>query len=316
MKKLIYSAIGLIGLGFILMVMGFVLSGGKLSSFQVGFTRDDDYTKETVSDVTVIDKVEIQLKTRNVSFALNEDESYRVEYYQSERDNVLISVTDGIMKIEEEKPKFQLFFWGFRSRQVATVVVVLPKDFTGEIAIRSDTGEIHITALEVLEKLSVEVKTGKVLVSNLTVNSPLKIQSSTGTVEISNLVAPSLGIKVSTGKIVLNDTFVTGEATLGSSTGNITITGIQSVSLNCRAPTGKIIIENTLTDTLKAEASTGSVSVKLIGKAADYRLNVHSDTGSVKFQGEKYGSSLINPVGSKSITVSTSTGNISINISE
>jgi len=316
MKKFIYTALIILGLGFVLMLTGFILNGGKLNAISLRFNRDADYSKTTAADVADISAVEINLKARHIVFSLSEDNSYKVEYYESERDKIMVTVTDNVLKIKDNPPKYNFFFWGFRSRKVSTVTVVLPKDFTDEIAVDNNTGDVDLSELSLLTKLNVEVNTGDVMISGLTVNSHLEITSSTGNIEINGLTAPSLEIEVSTGRIYLTGVIISEVTSLKSSTGNIYISDMQSARLNVIASTGNLKIEDTITDSINAQTSTGSVTIKFYGVVEEYKLDLHTNTGRIRFQGEKCGNNLINPIGSKSITVSTSTGSISIDIYE
>ena len=139
----------------------------------------------------------------------------------------------------------------------------------------------------------------------------VKLDSSTGVLTVSELACKTLTVDLSTGDanlIGVSADVLTADA----STGSIRLTDCAVKDAQFDVSTGSIEARNlTVTESLRADASTGDVALDIRGQAADFAMELESGTGAVrvdgKDQGDDYSSS-----GSIPITVDTSTGDVTI----
>ena len=142
-----------------------------------------------------------------------------------------------------------------------------------------------------LDSVDLDTSTGELIVSQVSCKT-LTVDLSTGEAHLIAVTADQLTADSSTGSIVLTDCAVK-DAKLDVSTGSI-----ESERL-------------TVTRSLRADASTGDVTLELCGRAADFGMNLESGTGDVTVDGKDRDDEFKSS-GSIPLLVETSTGDIDV----
>ena len=312
MKKLVLSSIIIIGLGLVLTAIGFALTGGKIMFANV---REKDYSKQAVSGNELFEKLEVSFNVRDIILELSEDESYKIEYYEADYDKVNVNIVNNTLKISGERERYRFFNWPITSSDIFKVKIYIPLSFNGSVSIVGSTGKVEIKPIPELDDLYIKLSTGKVIITNLKAND-IVLKTSTGSVDVNYLEAVTLNITVSTGSIILNNSKITNITYLYSSTGTIKVNNLETLQINSNSSTGRTTMEDIIVDDLDVTTSTGTITIKIIGKHEDYKIDCRVSTGSIRFQGEKYGTTLISLLGSKSVKARSSTGSVNLDIDE
>jgi len=279
--------------GLVLFTVGLVLAKGDFSVIKTGFSTDANYEQVEHTGTDSIKSVDIDVTTNNIEFFYSEDETYLVSYYESEDETFTFS-TDGEILYLKGVYKFKFFNWNFKSKEISKINVYLPKSFNGEILCHTSTGDITINDFSDIEGLDLDVSTGDITITNSTIVGKLNVNSSTGDIKVQN-------------------TLISGDTILKTSTGGITFSNSETNSINSNSSTGSIDLYNITCDNIIAKVSTGTIKIDIVGSEDDYRANLSTNTGYIKYQGIKIEGQLLNSNGTKTLTASASTGNVVIN---
>lgn len=313
MKKIIIIAAALIGIGFLGMFVGLALNNWNISVF--GFYEDSSYYQEVFTSDEVIERVEVHLKARNVYFYSNDEEVFRVEYYDTEQKEVTINAKEETLYIDEDYEN-RIFCWRFYYGLKRTVNVYLPVGFSGTVIADNKTGSINITNVAVLEKLETRVTTGSLKIADIHLKTFTSFITSTGNVDINNIQAPSLNIETTTGRLSLKNAIIDGALSLNVRTGSVTVMNLKADSFMAQTTTGSIHAFGIVCGETDLSASTGNIKLYLKGSEEDFTITTTTNTGVISYQGKKQGRQLNILRGSKAVKVSTSTGSINITIEE
>jgi len=112
------------------------------------------------------------------------------------------------------------------------------------------------------------------------VAGPVQAETSSGTLTLMNL-ADAAQARSTSGSVVLNN--IAGDIVANSSSGQIRATSVRHIR-EVKSSSGSISLEGTFTDAAQVQASSGTVTVKLLPGSA-VQLDVTTDSGSVVPQG-------------------------------
>lgn len=285
---------------------------GDLSFMKNIFCKNANYEKVVHNGSDVFTSVEIDVSTNHVQFFKSFDESYNIEYYESKNDKFNFSVQDEKL-ILKSVYKFKFFNWGFKSREVSQINIYLPMSFNGNIYAHTSTGSVIIDGFNV-EQIYIKATTGYLKAANCIINGKFDVITTTGAAEIANIKSQSLVADSTTGKIKISNVTVENDSIIRSSTGSIMIDNFSSNSIECSASTGSIEFGKTICPNINVRTSTGSIKMDIIGNKDDYKADVTTTTGSIKFNGLKVKGKLVSLNGTNSLFAKASTGSITINI--
>ena len=310
MKYLKIFVLTIIIIGVVFVVWGLVVTDDLTDLVEL-YDSSSQYEKMEGSGSEVISGVDISVDVRDVSLFFSEDETYRLEYYEAEKDKITISIVDGILKVEN-KVRFW-FHWGYISSEVCQMDVYLPASFKDSIDVETATGDVIIADFE-LTSLKIEVNTGDIEINNCNISDALEIDTDTGDVSISKVSTASTIIHTDTGRISIDDSESQDQMDLKTATGDVYIKDGVADKIVVRTSTGDIKFTNVSCPDLILHASTGDINVDLLGSSQDYRLKLRTDTDDITFQGNKYEYKLEIGQGSKYLEATTSAGWIKVNI--
>lgn len=142
----------------------------------------------------------------------------------------------------------------------------------------------------------------------------VKLDGATGDMTVSQLKCKTLTVDLSTGDanlIAVSADKLTAEA----STGSIILTDCSVKDAELDVSTGDIEARDlTVTGSLNADASTGDVELDILGRAADFAMELSSGTGSVSVDGRDYHHDYASS-GSIPLKVEASTGDVDVTFS-
>lgn len=176
-----------------------------------------------------------------------------------------------------------------------TLKIYLSNDFSGDIGIKNDTGDITASGITannlkiegetgdikitdlVSQNFELETETGNITIENI---NALKVDVSgeTGDISLNNLNCQNLEVENETGCVSLNAVAVEGSVNLENETGDIDINGLYATNINIKNDTGNVNFTDFDGKDIKIETDTGDVT----GKINTPKLyEAHTSTGEV-----------------------------------
>ena len=282
-KKSSFGNIYLVVLGFITVIC--VVVG--LSINANGFGNDNGPKKDGSIEIGEFSELKVDLDVTSVVIEKGSNWDIR---YEKVPEKIIPKVEnkDGKLIVTQKKTKFHFSFFGFGNKG----------------------GKVYITIPENANVSSVEalVDTGSCTVEDLLLGN-VKIDVDTGSVKVDKVVADKLEVGTDTGSVKIeNSSFY--ETIVDSDTGSTSIDGLEGTKLKVTEDTGAIKVLDSVVEEIFAEADTGSVKVDSAFKSIDastdtgsvkvdfvntlcsedeVKVKLKTDTGSVRYNGEKYG---------------------------
>ena len=267
------AAASLILLGMVIFGIAACSAGGDFSKFNT-----DDYETNTHEISEDFSNLSINTDTADILFAPSDDGICKVVCHELEKENHLVSVSDGTLKINTSTSEKKWYDYIEISVGSPKITVYLPKTEYVSLFISEDTGDIEISKNFKFENVDISSSTGDVKflasVSNL-----MKVKTSTGDICVENISATSLDLSVTTGKVTVLGANLTGDVTVSASTGKAHLTNVTCKNLISSGSTGDISLNNVIaTEKLSIERSTGDVNFDLSDAS---EIVVKTDTGNV-----------------------------------
>lgn len=222
----------------------------------------------------------------NVDFCdliIEPSDHFGVSYCVDNRYRFSADVVDGCLTVTQlTGPVFgmassgNLIFFGtgniidFRAKDQYVKVYIPENAKLGSVKLVNGNGDVTGSGFTA-ENLTVQNSFGEADLSGIDADS-IEIAMGNGTLEAKELLAETLNITQEFGDIVLEDSKITGTAVL--SNGN-----------------GSSDIKKTDTDDLKITSEFGDVNIELTGSVLQYTLNLNTEFGEVKINGEDMGES-------------------------
>jgi|GEM_PF-645012 DUF4097 and DUF4098 domain-containing protein YvlB len=326
--------------GMVMVIASFFM-GSSLAEITGFFNDEESYSEVMTQDVTdPIDTLMIDVQTRHLIFHDSDDDQMHITYRVHETKDEWTFSDDvlGTYEIiqEEKQPLWNWFNFSFVADEYREVHVYIPHDWILTLQLKSSVGDIELIygVEKSYETLDVSTDTGSIKLQNIQANS-LQADLDTGDASLVNLnIQGDIMVTNSTGDIVLNN--VVGQETeLRTSTGKITLETFNLTSLDADVSTGRIILDEgtidggcvlhsdtgnitiTLVDAthFDIDSSTGDVTVNVLDLSL-YRLDLETDTGTIRIDGLSQGSEHQTSTGTIAFTVSVNTGNITINVQD
>ncbi len=251
---------------FLVVAAALILSGGGIFSIAMavkGWDFDMLNTSKCVSNSYTpegdFQSIAVETDTADVVLAPAADGVLRVECYEEEKVQHVVTVADGVLSIKKHDTRKWYDHIGFFNVSTPRITVYLPKSAYDALTVRASTGDVEIP-----RELSF---------------TTVDIELSTGDMRMHASASEALRVKTSTGKILLEGVSA-GAIALSSSTGKTMLTDVACKSLTTEGETGGIRLERVIAqECISIERDTGSVTFDACDAA---EINVKTDTGDVK----------------------------------
>ncbi|HHU56489.1 MAG TPA: DUF4097 domain-containing protein [Acholeplasmataceae bacterium] len=311
-KKLI---IAFACVGLILMISGFILIKGNLKSIVDAFASDEDYELITKTGSEKIDEVYLDLSDRNVTFYHSEDESYKVTFYESEKDKINFSIDNGKLTMKNVKRKFNFFNFNNKSNNVRTVDIYLPISFQGKMQLDLTSGKLNLDSFNIFS-LEIDITSGNININNVEVESDVKIELTSGKANIDSLMTNNFDFDGTSGKVTIMNSEFKNKGNVEMTSGNIDIIDSSIPTIVARSTSGNIDFQNIVSNHIDIDITSGNADLTILGNVTDYKIEIDVTSGNVLYQGLKIKGQTINPNGIKSIKIELTTGNGTIEFVE
>jgi len=260
-----------------LMLIGCAVFMGVMTMFKWDFKKLSGREYET-SEHNIEDGFEsIYVSSDTADVVFVPSDSCRVICYEEKNARHVVSVTDGILRIEldDNRKWYNYIGVGFGAPKVT---VHLPSGEYESLTVKLSTGSTEIPKEFSFGSADISVTTGSVNFLSASCGD-VSIRCSTGSINVGGLSAGSVTCKTTTGRISISGISCTGAVKADVSTGKVVLTDISCAELY-------------------SEGSTGKVYLK--GVVASGGFNIKRSTGDVEFDG----------CDAAEIVIRTSTGDI------
>ena len=271
-KIAIVIAVALVLAGAVLTLAAFATVGFHAEKLGAGNFDTTEYAPEGE-----ISRVEINVRTADVTFFVASDGVARVECYESDKQPHTVALEDGKLTVSarDDRQWYEKITIFSKSPKVK---IWLPAGEYEALSLETDTGDVSLPEGLSFREVSLETDTGDVTIAG-TFATSLKIKTDTGDVEIPSLETGDVGIRTNTGKVIVNDADV-ADLAVETDTGKVKLTDVRCAALTIETDTGDVILKNVIaTGNAKIETDTGDVKLDRCD-AANY--NVKTDTGDVE----------------------------------
>lgn len=293
-KKVEKICLVLLIVGMILIGAGVGL-GGKISfridfkNHKVTFGNNKVTGEEELSEFS---KLVINCDEPDVTVVADGD-SYRVEYaVNGKKPAITIKNGEATINAKDKESSFFIFDLSFLTEKTYLIV--------------------HIPSGKKLESVSVKGDTGNVKLENLE-SEDIHINTDTGNVTLDHIEALKCNMTSDTGNIVMKSV-KTESVTAKTDTGNIKLSSVDMNELNAKSDTGNITLNDVSIKTADLKTDTGNVKCEIVGKEKDYNINLKTDVGTIKVDGNKQGDQYRKESDKNyKMEIDTDTGNITVN---
>lgn len=236
-----------------------------------------------------INNISINATSSNVKFQEGNSDKVKVTVYGHKNQDVTVKLEENELEIKKENNVFQLFafFCWFRDE----IIIEIPKDYNGDIQIKTSSGKIELLDLE-QANMQIESTSGNIECGNMS-NGNLKTTS--GNIRMGN--SNEVTLKATSGNIMAEE--IRNKGTIQTSSGKIEVKEIKQGEIE--STSGKVKIEKA--NRITATTTSGSIHINQI----DGYCNLSSNSGGVKIENLQI---------NENSTIHTTSGNVNISKGE
>ncbi|BCN28974.1 DUF4097 family beta strand repeat-containing protein [Anaeromicropila herbilytica] len=256
-KRVMYTvAGGMILLGIILAIVGFLLGGGGLFTinshgissnnsiihFQHGKIMSNNYSTFKQKKIALGNIKNIKINTNDSNIRVIESDSFSIEYtYLSGNGKPCHTVKDGELIYDEPNTNGFSFSWGDDNDDNYYINLYIPKNAS-------------------LDSFDIDSSSGDISVSNFTAKS-LSINSSYGDVDIDNVISTNTKVKLSSGDSEITN-INTDVLDYNNSYGNADFSSINTLNPTDTNKNGKISLTLSSGDTTIDKCTANKLEMK------------------------------------------------------
>ena len=280
-SKLIKIAAALFAAGIILFFVGSIFGGKGVfinSKFQMVVPDDSDYYEYENRDLEAFTSVNIDVRNMPVTFFPSDNGLYGVElaYYATDKDNMLIEVKDGTLKVKSKSEmrwlSFDLSFLNGTKRNKEYVIVYLPKQEYETIDAFTSNGSIIMEKADFAAKtLILDTSNAPIMVSGIKADM-VTTDTSNGTVNLSGIVSEKIRVETSNAPVTVSDC-AASKFEISTSNGQVHLE--------------KLTFEDGERD-VSVKTSNGGISAEFPEcRETDFRINADTSNANIYVNGEK-----------------------------
>ncbi|MBQ8746680.1 MAG: DUF4097 family beta strand repeat protein [Clostridia bacterium] len=267
MKKMLTAGIIILGIGLVLVLVGFGMNGFRLPTH---VSETNTYTvTEDFSDISV------NIETADVRFLPAEGETCTAVCKEQQKYRFAVTSDGSTLSVTcvDTRKWYERIFTLF----TPSVTVYLPKNAYGALSVHLTTGDTEVAFGFLFDSVSLHGTTGDAkFFAN--VKNNLSVETTTGRILVSGTACADLDACLTTGSIAITDTSCSA-LTIRLTTGDTRLTNTTCAQLQMKATTGDITLTNTLSfGRIDIQTSTGNVRFNASDGA---ELFVKTNTGNI-----------------------------------
>lgn len=265
-----------------------IIAGGILLMLSLSYAGTAPTAKPT-EKTYVVDEAfhSIEIETGECSVTLvKTDGDFRAVCPDTEKQNYIVLVEDGVLKIEVMDMRRWQDFIGFHFAE-PEMTVYLPQEQYESLSIISDTGDVDVPQDFSFGTAALRTDTGDITFA-ATVTGQQTGCLTTEDASADRASPAPLDIRTDTGDIKLRGSQNGSTIHLHTSTGEIAVSEMTCIILTCQSNTGDVKLTSVLADEyLQIFTSTGDVRIQDSDAGS---VNIETDTGDVtgSFLSPKY----------------------------
>ncbi len=253
----------LLTLGGILVAAGLAsaLAGLAMADFRLEnlSTQAPARRQELAYDAGEVAEIRLEAAADDVRVEPSEDGRIHLALNQREARPYDVELEDGVLTVRPEAGGTSRLIWfGFHSGASTPLVLSLPADFSGDLAVGSDLGEVALR----------DVSAGVVMVS-----------ADAGAVAVTNLRASQLTATVSMGDLEGSGWRIDGAAAVAFDAGEVALRDVTAADLRCTVNLGDIRLERVTADSVSVAVEAGETVLDHL--RAD-EIELESDLGDIR----------------------------------
>ncbi len=299
MKKLVVILCVILAAGIVLAVTGMIvynLAGGTdMSKYE---------QMQQKADVSEAKSIKVKCAIEQINVKAIDGNEVVFDYFEGSKLKHDFTVENGEISMSIKKTSwFWGFWWGFDTSKLV-MSVGIPRDFSGEINVYTETGKVNVTDLTNIKRIEAGATTGSVACENVKAESG-KFEATTGSVKLNNVeMAERFDVKTTTGGIVTENVKCGGDFSAVVTTGSLKCT-VDAKTVFLKSTTGGVTFDIRNASSITAKCTTGSIKGTVHGDRKEFDIKSHTTTGKSNLA-EAYGN------GGKKLEATTTTGSISI----
>lgn len=269
-KTWLLVAIYLIVIGVVLFVLAGFIVGWDFKKFSTQkYQTNEHVITQEFNDISIeTDVSDIIL--------VPSDQGKKVVCYERERDNHLVEILDGVLKITLRKSQNLMDNISIMGEN-STITLYLPKGEYGNLTIEASTSDILISKDFIFNGIDVSVSTGDIE-SKASAKGLIKISTTTGDIKIEEVSATAIDTSVSTGDVTVISVNCKNFNSQGSS-GDLRLDGVLvEEKFFIKRNTGSVEFRDCDGGEIVVETSTGDVEGNLLSEKIFF---VKTNTGDV-----------------------------------
>lgn len=329
MKKT-YIALIAVAVGFILIGVGLKFNKGKCVSVNYSFDKqsanygdDERKTYECKKDVSEIKITEssntIRIETGSVSVPT-------ISYMEGENEGI-VNISESGSNCSFTRQHTNVVTIGLFNFEDDSTILTLPKDYAGELTLKTSSGSIHVTGDLDIKELKTNSSSGSIYIEETSTQKSMEAESASGSITIKEVSAcDDFTAKASSGSIRINNVNANGEASVRTTSGSINIDNLNvKKGLELESTSGTITPDYVTVgndayfhassggihfkdlsagNDITLSASSGSINGNILGKESDYSIMSSTTSGSCNLTDSRDGA--------HNLDVSTKSGSIRI----
>lgn len=297
-KKRLLKLSGLLcGIGLIIGIIGFGMLGfdyRNLSKTEV-YPIEEKLVTDKINELS---KIKVETKNKDILVKRTENNEIKISGAGLES-----SVLEGVLSVSyKDRPQenvkwYRIFNFDLSSSH--TIVIEIPKAFTGELDVLNGYGKVQIENLFPINRLTCHVEQGNVNLNKLEINNAMTINMTYGNMtldgvkagkessidlkqvecNLKNLAIEELVIKNVYGDI-RTENFQGNRLKINSEQSKIILENIQAKEkLEASVEYGDIDFTKISSPLISLETEQGDIRGTVYGKMEDYKISVRSEQG-------------------------------------
>lgn len=237
-KILITVGCAMLVLGIVLVLIGGLTDGGFRISPK-GASKVEAFEKVIEEPVSAVVVNEI---SADVEVRLSEDRNCRIEYAQSEREPLEITVKNGKLTLERKSRSNHLFFFsfGFNSQKMDSTVLYLPPSVCQTLHVETVSGSIQLAS-------SLPVET-------------VELSAVSGSIQARELTPKRLSLEAVSGELALEEVRADEKISCETTSGDIRLTRCDAQELTLESVSGDITAELLTAKQIHTDTVSGDVN--------------------------------------------------------
>lgn len=340
LKRVLLGCVCCLAIGFLLVIVGRA-AGGTMSyaigkDFEVYIDNDSESYTNEIMELEEFDNLTVDVESCDVE--IRQGESYQISYKLEKRNIPDIEVKDGRLTVVKKPEKKRIFggsfIWVsnmFEIQKRAIITITVPEEHNlSELNVDCEFGNIEIDNL-VAKSCEIKSESGNVTVigleaeigeivseyGNITLTDcsgkRCIVKSESGNGSLENLTFDEMNVEMEYGNIKINNDKI-DMLTLKAESGNVVANNLTARQFESTMEYGNTNIDKSIIDKLKLTCESGNVKANLLGNLEDYDLDLYSDVGNIKVNGEKQRNKAVITGKEKQINIQSEYGDVDVRI--